>query len=105
MFFNLALLASHNSNIAQKPLNKNNILSLSDTLKDIKLSEDEIRERGIDLRIKELMKSIKNINMYIMARSFVFETSYGFRWKLLNLKTNDDVTIKVTKDFELISIE
>jgi len=70
---------------------------------DRKLSDDEVKQRGLDLLATEIIEQIKEIDLRKMARSAIFETSYGFRWKMINLQTGNIIIMKVNKDFELIS--
>ena len=70
---------------------------------DRKLSESEVKQRGIDLLVNEIVENLDEIDLRKMARSAIFETSYGFRWKMVNLATGKVIIIKVNKDFELIS--
>ncbi len=68
-----------------------------------KLSPEEVQQRGIDLLVNEIVEQIDAIDLRKMARSAIFETSYGFRWKMVNLHTGKKIIIKVDKDFKLIS--
>ncbi|GAA4274856.1 hypothetical protein U6A24_12070 [Aquimarina gracilis] len=70
---------------------------------DRKLSPEEVKQRGIDLLVNEIVEQIDEIDLRKMARSAIFETSYGFRWKMVNLHTGKKIIIKVDKDFKLIS--
>ena len=70
---------------------------------DRKLSEDEEKKRGLDLLATEIIEQIDEIDLRKMARSAIFETSYGFRWKMVNLHTGNIIIIKVDKNFKLIS--
>ncbi|MDY8137337.1 hypothetical protein [Aquimarina sp. 2201CG5-10] len=70
---------------------------------DRKLPEEEVRQRGIDLMANQIVEDIDEIDLRKMARSSIFETSYGFRWKMVNLHTGKIIIIKVNKNFELIS--
>lgn len=72
--------------------------------KDRKLSDQEVKERGIDLLVNGIVESIDTIDLRKMARSSIFETSYGFRWKMINLSTSQVLIVKVDKDFNLISV-
>ncbi len=71
--------------------------------KDRKLSVEEVKQRGIDLMVNHVIENIEEIDLKKMARSAIFETSYGFRWKMVNLHTGKKIIIKVDKDFKLIS--
>ncbi len=71
--------------------------------RDRKLSPQEEKQRGIDLLANEIIANIDGIDLRKMARSAIFETSYGFRWKMVNLHTGKKIIIKVNKDFKLIS--
>ncbi len=71
--------------------------------RDRKLSPEEVQERGIDLLANEIVGNIDAIDLRKMARSAIFETSYGFRWKMVNLHTGKVIIVKVDKDFKLIS--
>ncbi len=71
--------------------------------KDRKLSVEEVKQRGIDLMVNNILENIDEIDIRKMARSAIFETSYGFRWKMVNLHTGKKIIIKVNKDFKLIS--
>jgi len=68
-----------------------------------KLSDDEIKERGLDLLATEVIEQIQEIDLRKMARSAIFETPYGFRWKMINLQTGTIIIVKVDNDFSLIS--
>ncbi|SEL42413.1 hypothetical protein SAMN04487910_2414 [Aquimarina amphilecti] len=70
---------------------------------DRKLSEEEEKKRGLDLLATEIIEQIDEIDLRKMARSAIFETSYGFRWKMVNLHTGNIIIIKVDKNFKLIS--
>lgn len=72
--------------------------------KDRELSDQEVKERGIDLLVNGIVESIDAIDLRKMARSSIFETSYGFRWKMVNLSTSQILIVKVDKDFNLISV-
>ncbi len=74
------------------------------TPKDRKLSTQEVQSRGIDLMVTEIINNHNKIDLNKMARSSIFETSYGFRWKMVNLHTGKIIIIKVNKDFEVLSI-
>lgn len=69
-----------------------------------KLNESEVKERGIDILVTEVIDTIDEIDLKKMARSSIFETSYGFRWKMYNVQTGKVVIIKVDNDFQLISV-
>ncbi|MCK8522918.1 hypothetical protein M0D21_15175 [Aquimarina sp. D1M17] len=71
--------------------------------RDRKLSPEEVKQRGIDLLANEIVENIDQIDLRQTARSSIFETSYGFRWKMVNLHTGMVIIIKVDKDFKLIS--
>ena len=71
--------------------------------RDRKLSSQEEKQRGIDLLANEIIENIDGVDLRKMARSAIFETSYGFRWKMVNLHTGQKIIIKVDKDFKLIS--
>ncbi len=68
-----------------------------------KLSAQEEKQRGIDLLANQIIENIDGIDLRKMARSAIFETSYGFRWKMVNLHTGKKIIIKVDKNFKLIS--
>ncbi len=70
---------------------------------DRKLSPEEVKQRGIDLLVNQIVEQIDEIDLRKMARSAIFETSYGFRWKMVNLHTSKKIIIRVDKDFKLIS--
>jgi len=70
---------------------------------DRKLSDEEVQKRGLDLLAAEVIEKIDEIDLRKMARSAIFETSYGFRWKMINLHTGNMIIVKVDKDFKLIS--
>ncbi len=70
---------------------------------DRKLSPEEVKQRGIDLLVNQIVEKIDDIDMRKMARSAIFETTYGFRWKMVNLHTGKKIIIKVDKNFRLIS--
>lgn len=71
--------------------------------RDRKLSPQEEKQRGIDLLAGQIIENIDAIDLRKMARSAIFETSYGFRWKMVNLHTGQKIIIKVDKDFNLLS--
>ncbi len=71
--------------------------------KDRKLSKEEVKERGLDILANQTIENIDKIDLRKMARSSIFETTYGFRWKMFNLKTGNIIIIKVDKNFKLIS--
>ncbi|MBP2832989.1 hypothetical protein J8281_12400 [Aquimarina sp. U1-2] len=71
--------------------------------RDRKLSPEEVQQRGIDLQVNQIVEEMDDIDLRKMARSAIFETSYGFRWKMVNLSTSKKIIIKVDKDFNLIS--
>ncbi len=71
--------------------------------RDRKLSAQEEKQRGIDLLAGQIIENIDGVDLKKMARSAIFETSYGFRWKMVNLHTGKKIIIKVDKDFKLIS--
>ncbi|WP_108869947.1 hypothetical protein [Aquimarina aquimarini] len=73
------------------------------TPKDRKLSAEEVQQRGFDLLANEIIENINEIDLRKTARSAIFETSYGFRWKMVNLHTGKIIIIKVDKNFKLIS--
>lgn len=68
-----------------------------------RLTPSEVKQRGIDLLVNEIVEEIDEIDLEKMARSAIFETSYGFRWKMVNLHTGKKIIIKVDKDFKIIS--
>ncbi|WP_378172032.1 hypothetical protein [Aquimarina sp. SS2-1] len=70
---------------------------------DRKLSDEEVQRRGLDILAAEVIERIDEIDLRKMARSAIFETSYGFRWKMINLHTGNIIIIKVDKNFKLIS--
>ncbi|MFD2561416.1 hypothetical protein [Aquimarina rubra] len=70
---------------------------------DRKLSDEEVERRGLDILAAEVIERIDEIDLRKMARSAIFETSYGFRWKMINLHTGNIIIVKVNKDFKLIS--
>jgi len=74
------------------------------TPKDRKLSIQEVQERGIDKIVTRVVANVNNIDLKSMARSAIFETSYGFRWKMVNLKTGKIILFKMDKNFDLISV-
>ncbi|TSE11207.1 MULTISPECIES: hypothetical protein [Aquimarina] len=71
--------------------------------RDRKLSAEEVKQRGLDLLANQIIENIDKIDLRKTARSAIFETSYGFRWKMVNLHTGKIFIIKVNKDFRLIS--
>ncbi|WP_103070411.1 hypothetical protein [Aquimarina sediminis] len=71
--------------------------------RDRKLSTEEVKRRGLDLLANEIVENLDEIDLRKMARSAIFETSYGFRWKMVNLSTSKIIIVKVDKDFNLIS--
>ena len=88
-------------NIVQK---QNHLISVLDqNPRDRKLSTEEVKQRGIDLMANQIIENIDEIDLRKTARSAIFETSYGFRWKMVNLHTGKVVIIKVDKSFKLIS--
>lgn len=89
-------------NIVQK---QNYTISVSDqNPRDRKLSAEEVKQRGIDLMANQIIENIDEVDLRKTARSEIFETSYGFRWKMVNLSTGKIFIIKVDKNFKLISI-
>ncbi|GAA4276196.1 hypothetical protein [Aquimarina mytili] len=81
-------------------------LSSSDVIqnpRERKLSPQEEKQRGIDLLANQIIENIDGVDLRKMARSAIFETSYGFRWKMVNLHTGKKIIIKVDKNFRLIS--
>ena len=72
--------------------------------RDRKLSDEEVQERGIDMMVNQVMANIDGIDFKSMARSDIFETTYGFRWKMFNLQTGNMIAIKVNKDFKLLDV-
>ncbi|WP_344929220.1 hypothetical protein [Aquimarina addita] len=70
---------------------------------DRELTQEEVKKRGIDLLATKVIEGIEDINLKNMARSSIFETSYGFRWKMFNVKTGKILIIKVNQDFQLLS--
>ncbi len=70
---------------------------------DRKLSEKEVKQRGLDLLATEIIEQINEVDLRKMARSSIFETSYGFRWKMVNVQNGTIIIVKVNKDFKLIS--
>ncbi len=70
---------------------------------DRKLPDEEVKRRGFDVLAAEIIEQIDEIDLRKMARSDIFETSYGFRWKMINLHTGNIIIIKVDKNFKLIS--
>ena len=71
---------------------------------DRKLSAEEVKQRGIDLLANQIIENIDEVDLRKTARSAIFETSYGFRWKMVNLHTSKIFIIKVDKNFKLISV-
>ncbi|WP_074407748.1 MULTISPECIES: hypothetical protein [Aquimarina] len=71
--------------------------------RDRKLSTEEVKERGLDLLANQIVENIDEIDLRKTARSAIFETSYGFRWKMVNLHTGKIIIVKVDKNFHLIS--
>lgn len=71
---------------------------------DRKLDESEVKQRGIGILVTEVIDRIDEIDLRKMARSSIFETSYGFRWKMYNVQTSKVVIIKVNKNFRVLSI-
>jgi len=90
-------------NIFVNDWQKTKSLDLSQNPRDRKLSPQEEKQRGIDLIAGQIIENIDGIDLRKMARSAIFETSYGFRWKMVNLHTGQKIIIKVDKDFNLIS--
>ncbi|MFL1897236.1 hypothetical protein ACJRPK_16150 [Aquimarina sp. 2-A2] len=72
--------------------------------RDRKLSDEEVQQRGIDMMVNQVMANIDGIDFKAMARSDIFETTYGFRWKMFNLQTGKMIAIKVNKDFKLLDV-
>ncbi|AXT50575.1 hypothetical protein D1818_06920 [Aquimarina sp. BL5] len=70
---------------------------------DRKLTDEEVQKRGLDVLAAEVIEKIDEIDLRKTARSAIFETSYGFRWKMINLHTGNIIIIKVNKEFKLIS--
>ena len=73
--------------------------------KERKLTEDEVKERGLDLQVAELLETADQEVLKKMARSSIFETKYGFRWKMINTISGEIVIIKVDKKFKLIELK
>lgn len=71
---------------------------------DRRLSEEEVLKRGLGLLATDVIEKIDEIDLRKMARSSIFETSYGFRWKMINVKTGKIILVKVNKNFRLISV-
>ena len=71
--------------------------------RDREIPKDEEKQRGLDLLANEIIEGIDEIDIRKTARSSIFETTYGFRWKMVNLHTGKRIIIKVDKDFRLIS--
>ncbi|RZS93407.1 hypothetical protein EV197_1985 [Aquimarina brevivitae] len=69
-----------------------------------KLSQEEIKEKGIDVMIHNIVAQIDDIDIRKMARSDIFETPFGYRWKMVNLHTGKVLIVKVDQDFNLISV-
>lgn len=84
-------------------LDRSDYSSLIEIQKDRKLSDEEVKQRGLDVLATEVIEKIDEIDLRKMARSAIFETSYGFRWKMINLHTGKIIIVKVNKDFKLIS--
>ncbi|WP_378184743.1 hypothetical protein ACE939_08260 [Aquimarina sp. W85] len=84
-------------------LNNSSILN-DQNQRDRKLSSEEVQRRGIDEMVNRVMANIRGINFKAMARSDIFETSYGFRWKMFNLHTGQIIAIRVNKNFKLLKI-
>lgn len=97
LFFSIISSAKICNNFAIKDLN------CIQNDKDRELTQEEVKRRGIGLLVTKVIDNIEEINLKNMARSSIFETSYGFRWKMFNLKTGKILIIKVDKDFKLIS--
>ncbi len=72
--------------------------------RDRQLSPEEVKQRGIDLMVNQVVVNIDELDLRKMARSAIFETSYGFRWKMVNLHTGQKIIIKVNKDFKVLSV-
>ncbi len=72
-------------------------------IKERKLSEKEVKERGLDNKINSVIEKIEDIDIRRIARSHIIETPYGFRWKLFNVASSLFIVIKVDKKFNLIS--
>ncbi|WP_109300280.1 hypothetical protein [Aquimarina sp. AU474] len=81
----------------------NDLFNQTQNPRDRKLSSQEVQQRGIDLLANEIVENIDAIDLRKMARSAIFETTYGFRWKMVNLHTGKIIIVKVDKDFKLIS--
>ncbi|WP_062058793.1 hypothetical protein [Aquimarina longa] len=79
------------------------IIEYNQNPRDRKLSTQEVKERGFDLLANQIVENIDEIDLRKMARSAIFETSYGFRWKMVNLQTGKIIILKVDKNFKLIS--
>lgn len=89
--------------LASEPIQKNIIrFVLND---ERKLSEDEVKERGLDLLVAELLETTNQEVLKKMARSSIFETNYGFRWKMINTISGEIVIIKVDQNFKLIELK
>ncbi|WP_299899565.1 hypothetical protein [uncultured Aquimarina sp.] len=84
-------------------LDRSDCSFLIEIQKDRKLSDEEVKQRGLDVLATEVIEKIDEVDLRKMARSAIFETSYGFRWKMINLHTGKIIIVKVNKDFELIS--
>ncbi|AXT60266.1 hypothetical protein D1816_07855 [Aquimarina sp. AD10] len=82
---------------------KSNSEEYSQNPRDRKLSADEVKQRGLDVLANEITENFESLDLKKTARSAIFETSYGFRWKLVNLHTGKKIIVKVDKDFKLIS--
>ncbi len=70
--------------------------------KERKLSNEEIKQRGIDVRVKKVIKYLNNGDSRSYARSPIYETPKGYKWKIINVKTGKFIAVEVDKNFKII---
>ncbi|UZO80318.1 hypothetical protein NBT05_15350 [Aquimarina sp. ERC-38] len=99
------LFLTGSSLISHASINKELSLDLITFINDRKLSEEEVQERGLDVLVAKLLETANQEVLKKMARSSIFETNYGFRWKMINTISGEIVIIKVDKDFKLIELK
>ena len=102
MMKNYVLLLLFLSSIS---LNASPTLQTETLQQEKKLTEQEVKQRGIDHMVGNILDEIDEIDIRKMARSDIFETPYGFRWKMVNLHTGKVLIVKVDKNFRLISVK
>ncbi len=77
--------------------------SIIEQTKDRKLTNEEVEQRGINLKVNDVIRNLKKGDIRSYARSPIYETVNGFKWKLINVKTGKSIAIEVNKDFKIIS--